>query len=120
MRMADFSFSRAFGLILLLGVFSRAAAEPQYVDVAAAAGYLARMFSGMGDEAAVRGKGESAAIEQTGLRIARGLAADEAELVLTCWAELWRGAISSQRQLKTLSWQRQDDLVRWTITPRTA
>jgi hypothetical protein len=89
-------------------------------DVAAAAGYLARMFSGMGDEAAVRGKGESAAIEQTGLRIARGLAADEAELVLTCWAELWRGAISSQRQLKTLSWQRQDDLVRWTITPRTA
>jgi hypothetical protein len=89
-------------------------------DVSAAAGYLARMFSGMGDEAAVRGNGDSAAIEQTGLRIARGLAADEAELVLACWAELWFGAISSQRQLKTLSWQRQDDQVRWTIAPRTA
>ena len=89
-------------------------------DVVAAAGYLARMFSGMGDEAVTSRDGVSALIEQTGLRIARGLTPAEGELVLACWAELWRGAISSQRELKTLSWVRQGDQIRWTISPRTA
>ncbi len=87
-------------------------------DVAAAAVYLTRMFSGMGDHAAASDDGESALIEQSGLRIVRGLTPAEGAVVLDCWAELWRGAVSSQRELKTLGWQRQGDQVRWTIAPR--
>jgi len=87
-------------------------------DLEAAAGYLARMFGGMGDSIAVGSDGGAAVVEQMGLRIIRGLDPEEGALVLECWAGLWRGAVSSQRELKTLSWTRQDDQVRWIIEAR--
>jgi hypothetical protein len=87
-------------------------------DLEAATGYLARMFAGMGDSISVGSAGGTAVVEQSGLRIIRGLEPDEAVLVLDCWAELWRGAMSSQRELKTLSWDRRDDQIRWQIEVR--
>ncbi len=92
----------------------------QDADLAAAAGYLARMFGGMGDAATVAGEAGSFEVVQSGLRIVRGLEPDEAAVVLDCWVELWQGALSSQRELKTLSWDRQGDQIRWTIAPRSA
>lgn len=89
-------------------------------DVEAAARYLARMFRGMGDSASVTEGGEVAVVEQMGLRIVRGLEPQEAALILHCWAELWRGTVSSQRQLKTLEWAREGDQIRWTVAPRRA
>lgn len=89
-------------------------------DVPAAAGYLARMFGGMGDSASIAIEGDRAVIEEAGLRIVRGLEPAESALVLDCWAELWQGAMSSQRQLKTLRWARREDQIRWTVAPRTA
>jgi hypothetical protein len=88
-------------------------------DVTAAAEYLSRMFSGMGDPVSVITSGDSTLIEQSGLRILRGLEPDEQALVLECWTELWQGAVSSQRALKTLSWVREGGQIRWNISPRT-
>ena len=74
----------------------------------------------MGDTVSVARESDAAVIEQSGLRIVRGLEPDERALVLACWAELWQGAVSSQRELKTLSWDYADDQVRWKIEARTA
>ena len=87
-------------------------------DLDAAAGYLARMFQGRGDAASVASDSDRRLVEQSGLRIVRGLEADEQALVLDCWAELWQGAMSSQRQLKTLGWERQADGIRWSVAAR--
>ena len=82
---------------------------------------FARMFAGMGDSTTVSSEGDSARLEHEGLRIIRGLEPAEGALVLDCWGELWRGTVSSQRQLKTLNWERPEPgQVRWSIAPRRA
>ncbi|MCG8413735.1 MAG: hypothetical protein MI746_05895 [Pseudomonadales bacterium] len=71
-------------------------------DLQAGANYLAVMFGGMGDEVVLQEHASGIEIQENGLRVIRGLAAEEASLVFDCWAEIWRGAASSQQQLKEL------------------
>ena len=87
-------------------------------DVADAAEYLARMFSGMGDDAVIEGRAGGATVRHGGLRVVRGLAGDERDLVLDCWQHLWRGTMSSQRQLKTLECRPDGDGLQWLIAPQ--
>jgi len=82
-------------------------------DLNDAAAYLTRMFIGMGDTATCMPGKTEVQIEQQGLRVLRGLAVDERNLVLGCWAELWVGTMRAQRQLKTLTWEAADDQVTW-------
>jgi hypothetical protein len=89
-------------------------------DLSAGADYLVTMFAGMGDRVTRQHDGEVVRLEHPELRVVRGLADDERSLVLECWAELWQGALSSQRELKTLSWESAGDGVRWQIGRRTA
>mgnify|MGYP003700567969 FL=1 len=89
-------------------------------DVGDAADYLARMFSGMGDDAVVEGRAGGASVRHSGLRVVRGLSGDERDLVLHCWQNLWCGTLSSQRQLKTLECQPDGDGLQWLIAPRTS
>ncbi len=71
-------------------------------DLDAGANYLASMLGGMGDRTTITRGNENVEIEHEGLRVVRGLPETEASLVFDCWAELWRGTASSQRQLKEL------------------
>jgi hypothetical protein len=71
----------------------------------AAGHYLLRMFEGMGDSATLVDAGETVRVDHQGLRVVRGLNGAERSLVLHCWAELWRGTLASQRELKSLDCQ---------------
>ena len=77
--------------------------------------YLALMFGGMGDETSVCPADQAVELQHEGLRVIRGLPDDEATLVFDCWAELWKGAASSQRQLKTLDVERSGNAARWRL-----
>lgn len=80
-----------------------------------AANFLALMFGGMGDETSVQKTDRAFELEHRGLRIIRGLPDGEAALVFDCWAELWKGTASSQRQLKTLDVERIGNTARWRL-----
>jgi len=83
-----------------------------------AAGFLAAMFRGMGDGAAVEDAGNGAArLRQTGLRIVRGLAGRERENLLACWIELWRGAAASHRQVMAVDAAAEGAALLWTVRP---
>lgn len=60
-----------------------------------AADYLCRMMAGLDDDAYVEpGATEArACVRHRGLRVLRGLAADERSLLLGCWQQLWLGAV---------------------------
>ncbi|MGI9324087.1 MAG: hypothetical protein ACR2PZ_02630 [Pseudomonadales bacterium] len=92
---------------------TRAMIEVADGDLGAAADYLCTMFTGMGDVAEQRAHGDEIELQHTGLRVIRGLTETESALVLECWAELWRGAMAAQRQLKTLSYERVGQDLRW-------
>ena len=62
-----------------------------------AAHFLAMMFTGMGDECRVSEAAKFSMIEHSGLRIVRGLEGGAREDLLSCWVELWRGAVHSHR-----------------------
>jgi hypothetical protein len=86
--------------------------------VEAAVQYLARMFEGMGDTVTLIS--EEARVAQHGLRILRGVdAAADAELLLQCWGEIWRGAVRSHRAMLDLEWERTGpDTVEWRVFSR--
>ena len=64
-----------------------------------ASGFLMKAMSGMGDDCAGSKNADgSIQIIQRQPRIVRGLAVDEAENLIACWIEIWRGAIHAQRQ----------------------
>jgi hypothetical protein len=77
--------------------------------------YLATMFRGMGDDVTVHESKDEIVLDHRGLRVIRGLPAEEAEIVFNCWAQLWVGAARSQRVMKALSVQRNADSARWTL-----
>lgn len=83
-----------------------------------AAGYLVAMFGGMGDEVTAGTHDRHLELEQTGLRVLRGLPDDEAGLVFDCWSELWKGTAASQRQLKTLDVERTKEGAIWRLAAR--
>lgn len=82
-----------------------------------AAEYLARMFEGMGDGVEVDRGDARPCVRTEGLRIVRGLAGKERQLVLQCWSELWHGALASQQQLKTAEVLVDADAMSWRIGP---
>ncbi len=84
-------------------------------DLDAAANYLSEMFSGMGDEVTVSHLDDSIRLEQTGLRIIRDLPEEEATLLFNCWAEIWIGAMSSQRRMKSLKVKREGTRASWIL-----
>ncbi len=84
-------------------------------DLEAAALYLSKMFSGMGDQVTLTYRADSIEIQQTGLRIIRDLPEQEASLLFDCWSEIWVGAMSSQRQMKSLQVAREGIQATWTL-----
>ena len=84
----------------------------------AAAHFLADMLQGMGDACEVQPLDHGGfTVVQDGLRIVRGLEDDLAVDLLTCWNELWRGAIHAHRTFMTVTCERQSDAQVWTIRP---
>ena len=81
-------------------------------DLDDAANYLAWMFQGMGDAVSIDDDARPC-VRQDGVRVVRGLSGDERALVLECWIELWRGALASQRQIKTLTVEQSGDTLVW-------
>lgn len=85
---------------------------------AAAAHFLAAMFEGMGDVCEVTPLEQGGyAIVQQGLRIVRGLEADLQPELLSCWNELWRGAVHAHRTFMQVHCEPQDGEQVWTILP---
>ena len=84
-------------------------------DLEDAANFLVLMFDGMGDETSVHQTDHAIEFEHRGLRVIRGLQDSEAALIFDCWAELWKGTASSQRQLKTLDVERIGNTARWRL-----
>lgn len=81
-----------------------------------AAAFLERMMTGMGDDCEVSTDPDGAIkIEQSGLRIVRGLPAAERQDLLECWIELWRGAIHSHRHFMDVIGEVTGDKLTWTI-----
>ena len=77
-----------------------------------AASYLARMFAGMGDAVTLP---EPGVVRQDGQRIARDLSESEADLVLACWQELWRGTLRAHRIIKRVDVEREGQSMIWRV-----
>ena len=84
-------------------------------DLASAAAFLERMFCAMGDAVTVRAGVDEVTIEQTGLRIVRGMAGVDRDTLLHCWQQLWVGAMQSHQRRKALVAQALDDGLQWTL-----
>ncbi|WP_321490927.1 hypothetical protein [uncultured Hyphomonas sp.] len=84
---------------------------------AEAAEFLAAMFVGMGDEARAEPAGDGAVVRQSGLRIVRGLDGAERDNLLSCWIEIWRGAVHSQRAFMDVACEPSADGLNWRISP---
>ena len=87
-------------------------------DLYSAVEYLQRMFAGMGDTVKINAAEDQSQylILHSNLRILRDLEAEERDIVLSCWQEIWQGAMSSCRQLKQLQWDVDGDQVNWTVS----
>lgn len=83
-------------------------------DAADAAQFLAAIFAGMGDEAAVAGT----TITHKGLRFVRGVEGGDRNLLLTCWIEIWRGAVASHRAFIDVSADAEGDSLIWRLKDR--
>lgn len=71
--------------------------------------FLATMFAAMGDDVTIDRSGAAPVLRENGLRAVRGLDGDERALVLACWCELWRGALSAQRAIRTATVTPEDE-----------
>lgn len=82
-----------------------------------AARLLAEMFRGMGDDVVITDQDETAGVilRQGGLRIVRGLSADEREDLLACWIEIWRGVVHAHRTFMDVTVVPTADSLTWTI-----
>jgi hypothetical protein len=88
-------------------------------DVADAAGFLATALAGMGDEVslAVAPNQQSARLRQSGLRIVRGMQGEAREMLLTCWIEIWKGAVHSHREFFSVEVSEDAQGLDWAIAP---
>jgi hypothetical protein len=68
-----------------------------------ASDYLCRMFNGLGDETKTERTEGLVRIYHEGLRIVRGLEGQDRKLLLDVWVQLWKGALASQREMKSVS-----------------
>jgi hypothetical protein len=77
---------------------------------------LKRLMLGMGDTCSIEKSGARTRVTQSGLRIVRGLDGEAREALLTCWIELWRGAIDSGRAFLDVSCEIETDQLVWLIS----
>lgn len=86
--------------------------------VADAGRFLAAVLSGMGDpiDLSIAHDGRSARLEQASLRIVRGFDGEDRDMMLSCWLELWRGAISSHRAFMDVSVDPTGEGLTWTLS----
>jgi hypothetical protein len=87
-----------------------------------AAHLLSELFQGMGDDASIHSTDDNtvAIVRQSGLRIVRGLTAEEREYVLVCWIELWRGVVHAHRAFMDVTASPTTTGLEWTLSPSTA
>ncbi|MEM7328059.1 MAG: hypothetical protein AAF437_04915 [Pseudomonadota bacterium] len=84
-----------------------------------AADFLAAMLSGMGDDCERSvDKDGAQRIEQSSLRIVRGLDDALRTDLLECWTELWRGAVHAHRAFIEVQCDMARDKVIWVLRPR--
>lgn len=87
-------------------------------ESAQAGHFLMAAMAGMGDKCSFDFGGSAGVkVTQTGLRIVRGLPPEERDILLNCWAELWRGAIHSGREFLSVEHEKCDAELIWTISP---
>ncbi|MFT5693706.1 MAG: hypothetical protein ACI92E_003049 [Oceanicoccus sp.] len=90
-------------------------------DCTDAANFLSTMLQGMGDATSVSISecGSKATLVHSRLRILRGIKAEnEREDLLTCWIELWRGAVQSHQKLLKVTASIYVDRIEWIIEER--
>lgn len=94
------------------------AVEAREGGVQEAADFLQRIMAGMGDDCVVDKDDEQTRITQTGLRIVRGLEGEARDALLTCWVEIWRGAIDSGRAFLDVTCKVEAGQLVWRIEAR--
>ena len=89
-------------------------------DVADATQFLVTLFEGMGDavESSVSNDRHSATVVQRGLRIVRGMSGDQRDDMLSCWIELWRGAVHSHRAFMDVDVDDSGEQLTWRLSSR--
>jgi hypothetical protein len=89
-------------------------------DVSDAAQFLATVLQGMGDQVtlSVGDSRRTVTLRQEGLRIVRGMGDDDRATMLSCWTELWRGAVSSHRAFIEVKVQEINGALVWRLSPR--
>ncbi len=93
-----------------------AAVNAREDGVAGAADFIQSIMTGMGDECLVEHREDAGArILQSGLRVTRGLEAQERDTLLECWVELWRGAIHSGRVFLNVDCEIAEEQLVWSI-----
>ena len=88
-------------------------------DVADAARFLEAAFKGMGDTVtlSVGADWRTATVRQGRLRIVRGISGSDRDDFLSCWIELWRGAVNSHRAFMEVDVQADGDGLVWDLSP---
>lgn len=81
-----------------------------------AARFLAAMFEGMDDSVGMDCTAETATFCHSNLRITRNISGDDRNNLLTCWTELWKGAIASHRAFKYVAVADSGEAPDWTIS----
>ena len=82
-----------------------------------AAEFLIKALEGMGDNIKRTDKPDQIILQQTPLRIIRGVEGEEREVLLACWIELWRGALQSHREFMDLKIEGNGDELIWYLSP---
>ncbi len=104
--------------------YKRMAESIDCVDgaVAEAAHFLSIALSGMGDKTSLElsPNGQTATVQQRGLRIVRNMTGDERDALLACWVELWRGAVSSHQAFIEVVVEELDQELIWSLSPSAA
>ena len=88
-------------------------------DVADAAQFLETVFEGMGDlvDSKISADRRFAKVRQQGLRIVRGMDGGDRDIMLSCWVELWRGAVSSHRSFIDVNVKDEGNSLTWRLSP---
>ena len=82
-----------------------------------AANFLSNLLRGMGDETRIEkdGAADTFAVHQKGLRIVRGLEGEERDNLLSCWIEIWKGAVAAHRTFMKVEVTPVDQGLSWSI-----
>ncbi len=101
-----------------LQYYSETAASMNIEDAGVTSGaeYLLRLFAALGDSVEGHQRADDYRIEQTSLRVTRGLSETQSELVSHCWQALWQGAMSARRTMLCLAVTRSAAGLSWQLS----